>query len=367
MRPSAKRLAGALCVLCAVAWSAAAATAETGTVSVPASFVITGRGLGHGIGLSQWGAQARAAAGQPLSKILGFYYPHTALEPAGETASAPVRVLVAEAPAFKVGARGAFTARDADGLTITLSGMRRATLDALGSTHLTFPVELAPIGQPLRVRGLAYAGNVLIVRRGPALLAINVVAVEDYVRAVVSVENPASWRPAALQAQAVATRSYVLAHRRPGAAFDVFSDDRSQNYRGLARDFASSARAVSATAGEVLVFRGKIANAMFSASNGGLTSAGGEPYLVSRRDPFDARGPAANWGPVAVSPARLAAAFPRLRTAVESLSFTYDTSSRVAHVTLKLADGADEHLSGFEFQQRLGLRSTYFSAGAASS
>ena len=176
----------------------------------------------------------------------------------------------------------------------------------------------------------------------------------------------AYWRPVALQAQAVAARSYVLAHRRPHADFDVFRDDRSQNYRGLARKFASSRDAVLATAGEVLVFRGRIANAMFSASNGGLTSAGPEPYLVTQRDPFDARSPAADWGPVSVSPARLAAVFPELPAPVESLSFTYNASDRVSHVRLYLADGSRKRLSGFEFQQRLGLRSTYFTAGPAS-
>jgi stage II sporulation protein D len=362
---SARRLAGVLWLVCVLAWSTAAATAATGpVVSVPASFVLTGHGLGHGIGLSQWGAQGRAAAGESLSQILASYYPHTALKPAGDAAAAPVRVLVAQAPTFKVGASGTFTARDAHGQTVTLSGMHQATLDTLGSTDLTFPLTLAPTGHPLRVGGLAYAGDVRIVHRGQALLAINVVAVEDYVRGVVSTESPGYWRPAALQAQAVAARSYVLAHRHAHADFDVFPDDRSQNYRGLARNFASSGNAASATAGQVLVYRGRIANAMFSASNGGLTSAGAEPYLVSKRDPFDARSPAADWGPVSVSPARLAAVFPELRAPVESLSFIYNGSDRVSHVTLTLADGSRKRLSGFEFQQRLGLRSTYFTAGA---
>jgi SpoIID/LytB domain protein len=352
---------------CAAVWSAAAATAAPRSVSVPASFVLTGHGLGHGIGLSQWGAEARAAAGQPLSQILRFYYPHTALKSAGKSASSPVRVLVAQAPAVRVGARGAFRARDSQGRTLTLRGMTQATTSSFGSAHMTYPVELAPIGHALRVRGLSYAGDVRIVRRGSALLVVNIVAVEDYVRGVVSCENPAYWRAAALQAQAVAARSYVLAHRHAHADFDVFPDDRSQNYRGLVRNFPSSRRAVAATAGKVIVFGGRIANAMFSASNGGLTSDGGEPYLVSRSDPFDARMPAADWGPVDVSPVRLAAAFPQLHAAVQSLSFAYDASDRVSQVTLMLADGSAQRVSGFEFQQHLGLRSTYFRAGAAAS
>jgi|GEM_PF-2007645 len=41
------------------------------------SFVIRGRGYGHGRGMSQYGAKHRADAGQNYAKILDFYYPGT--------------------------------------------------------------------------------------------------------------------------------------------------------------------------------------------------------------------------------------------------------------------------------------------------
>ena len=34
-----------------------------------------GRGFGHGVGLCQWGAQAKAARGWTAKQILSFYYP----------------------------------------------------------------------------------------------------------------------------------------------------------------------------------------------------------------------------------------------------------------------------------------------------
>lgn len=40
----------------------------------------TGSGWGHGVGLSQYGAQARAEAGQTYREILQFYYPGAALQ-----------------------------------------------------------------------------------------------------------------------------------------------------------------------------------------------------------------------------------------------------------------------------------------------
>ena len=350
---------GIALLVCAACCSTVTATAATPT-SATAPVVIVGHGLGHGIGLSQWGAEVRAGAGQTTTQILRFYYPHTTLGRAGAAASAPVRVLVTEATSFKAGARGSFLARDARGRTVTLRGLQTATAHSFGSTHLAFPIDLTPSAHHLRVGGLPYAGSIRLVRHGALVDAVNVVSVEDYVLGVVSAENPAYWHPAALRAQAIAARSYVLAHRNARASYDVFPDDRSQNYRGLARSFASTRRAVAQTAGTVLRYRGRIANAMFSASNGGLTSAGPAPYLVRRLDPFDARSPAARWGPVTVSARRLASALPGLPAPVTALALTYNASQRVAGVTLELGNGARERLSGFEFQQRLGLRSTYF-------
>ncbi|MCK8100365.1 SpoIID/LytB domain-containing protein [Bacillus sp. 2CMS4F] len=43
------------------------------------AFIISGKGYGHGIGMSQYGANARAAAGQSYTTILSFYYPGTIL------------------------------------------------------------------------------------------------------------------------------------------------------------------------------------------------------------------------------------------------------------------------------------------------
>ncbi|MEL7089883.1 MAG: hypothetical protein AAGL98_15800, partial [Planctomycetota bacterium] len=42
--------------------------------------ITRGRGYGHGVGLSQWGAQAMAAAGHPYTAILQFYYPGAAVQ-----------------------------------------------------------------------------------------------------------------------------------------------------------------------------------------------------------------------------------------------------------------------------------------------
>jgi len=44
------------------------------TYRLPARFVFTGRGYGHGVGMSQWGAQGMALAGKSAEEILTHYY-----------------------------------------------------------------------------------------------------------------------------------------------------------------------------------------------------------------------------------------------------------------------------------------------------
>ena len=46
----------------------------------PITFVFQGRGWGHGVGLSQWGAKAMAEQGAGYKQILMHYYPSTDIE-----------------------------------------------------------------------------------------------------------------------------------------------------------------------------------------------------------------------------------------------------------------------------------------------
>nr|MDQ6926983.1 SpoIID/LytB domain-containing protein [Candidatus Eremiobacteraeota bacterium] len=45
-------------------------------------FVISGHGVGHGVGMCQWGARGRAEAGMNAAQILAAYFPGTALRTA---------------------------------------------------------------------------------------------------------------------------------------------------------------------------------------------------------------------------------------------------------------------------------------------
>jgi stage II sporulation protein D len=117
------------------------------------------------------------------------------------------------------------------------------------------------------------------------LLAINYVDLEDYVAGVVEAEMGSRFLPEALKAQAVAARTYVLHHRNSRGWFDVFSDTRSQVYRGLSQRSAAALAATHATRGIVMVYGGQFVNAMYSASAGSQTvGVSGIPYLKSLPD-----------------------------------------------------------------------------------
>jgi stage II sporulation protein D len=97
------------------------------------------------------------------------------------------------------------------------------------------------------------------------------VPLERYVRGVVAAEVSPSWPLAVLEAQAVASRTYALTAHAGGSRFDVYSDTRSQVYGGVAAETAATNAAVTATAGQLVLYGGKPAITYFFASSGGMT------------------------------------------------------------------------------------------------
>ena len=370
-RSLAKLASRSLLAGLAVAFSfmtAAAPTSAEPSARLVSSLTISGHGFGHGIGLSQWGAEERARAGQTHQQILSFYYPGTEI---GLAAPRTVRVLLDEQPRFMIGSRSGFTVADASGRTIELPAGHYPVSES-GSVDghvLIMPMTVSPGTAPVMLGGSRYRGTLTLALDGNQLDAVNTLDLEEYVGDVVSFENPASWPREALRAQAIASRSYALANLRPGAAWDLYPDDRSQNYGGLRKEYPTAVAAAAATKGQVLRYGGGIVNALFSASNGGLTSTSdgvwggpGLPYFKIRSDQFDARSAASNWGPVQVGISTLRADFPSLPPAgIASIAIATNPANRATSVTFVGADGSSVVIDGQTFQQRLKLRSTYLS------
>jgi stage II sporulation protein D len=112
------------------------------------------------------------------------------------------------------------------------------------------------------------------------------VALETYVRGVVSAEVSASWPLAALEAQAVASRTYALTAHAGGTKFDVYSDTRSQVYRGVAAQTPQTNAAVAATAGQIVTYQGQPVATYFFASSGGRTENVEDSFVGSTPEPW---------------------------------------------------------------------------------
>ncbi len=165
------------------------------------------------------------------------------------------------------------------------------------------PVE--PGAGPLTVEGVgAYRGAIEVVPSGGGVAVINDVGLQDYVKGIAEV--PSSWPAAALRAQAIAARTYALnakAAASPGSwradGADICNTDACQVYAGLAKengaDGGAWAAAVDATAGQVLLYKGRPIFAEYSDSNGGHSVAGSQPYLQAIDDPDDASTAIGHW------------------------------------------------------------------------
>lgn len=282
-----------------------AASAGSALAAVPASaeqtLTVSGRGFGHGVGLSQWGAQGCALHGWGYRRILGHYYTGTKL--GRGPAAARVRVLlptegpsVTFAGATRAGSRAlsattTYTAR-MSGRSVLLKGGGRSVKIA-PRTRISGPAPLQ-VGVLGRYRGTLELSQ----GDGGSLRVVNAVLVEEYLRGVVAQEAWASWRADALKAQAVVARTYALTVKKPGVGFDQFADTRSQAYGGVAAETAATDRAIAATRRQVVTYRGRTVPTYFHSSSGGRTEnaevgfQGGvaQPWLVGVDDPYDAVG-----------------------------------------------------------------------------
>lgn len=271
-------------------------------------WVVLGHGFGHGVGMSQYGADGYARHGKGYRFILRHYYSGTTI---GTLRGARIVRVLLDIDGGDVAFAGATSAcgRSLDprrgyvarrvGRSVQLRAARGRALANCGRR-----LRAAGRGR-VSIGGRAYRGALEVVptaESGGSLNVVNALPVDQYVKGVVPNESPASWPLAALQAQAVAARSYALADQVGGNGFDLYADTRSQVYGGLESEAARSNRAAEATRGQVVMYGGKIAETFFSACSGGHTESVqnvffGEPvpYLVGVPDPYDGGCPLHSW------------------------------------------------------------------------
>jgi len=352
-----------------------APAAKRATPPLRPIFFVTGHGWGHGIGLSQYGALGYAQHGFTYDKILAHYYPGTTL---GQAPLARVRVLLAASRRqVTVSDESTFLVKDGVGKSHKLAagsysfgnGFKLKLSASKPAQALPGPLLFQPGVQPLSLGGVPYRGAFQVARVGAALQVVNAVGLDLYVMGVVPREMPKEWPSDALKAQAIAARSYALAHLKRGVDFDLYSDTRSQVYGGIRAESPSSNLAVSATSGRVVLYQGKVADTMFSSTSGGRTAAVQDvwpaakpvPYLISVPDPYDSISPYHNWGPLRFSPALLGRKL-GLHGPLVDVQAAFNSSGRVRSLTAS-GDRTQVTLTGQNARRALGLRSNWFRVG----
>jgi len=363
-----------------------ATAASNGVTALGAAVTFFGRGYGHGVGLSQYGARGRALAGQTATEILAHYYAGTSI--GAVPTDSRIRVLVLDdfapttaAPLTIYGRGGPSSVTGLD-VDLPADGRLRLYPPPSGTGAWRLVIDTAggevlydgPAGPDFRVdAGIdatiqlyskpsiydLYRGS-LRVLAGGTVDVVNELPLETYLRGVVPAEMPVSWPLEARTAQTIAARSYAAYRLHPTkGTFDVYDDTRSQVYGGVKREQAAADAVIAATAGQVLRSGGAVVNALFHSTAGGATEhnenvfvsdAGGKVaspvgYLrgSSDRDPsgasYDADAPYATWQTRAYSPAALSAIFAAdPRTNVGALSGldlrNRGVSGRLVSVTL---------------------------------
>jgi stage II sporulation protein D len=165
------------------------------------------------------------------------------------------------------------------------------------------PLHYTASGGLLTLNGRAYRGTLDLTRDDEGdMIVVNQVDTASYLASVVGSEEPTTWMPEALAAQAIAARTYLSTHLARHNNYDIEGDTRDQEYDGLAGETTSTVKAVDRTKGMIATYNGRPIEALYSANAGGVTEdsenvyANALPYLRSVPSPADDIAQASSWG-----------------------------------------------------------------------
>ena len=139
----------------------------------------------------------------------------------------------------------------------------------------------------LTFNGRDYRGIFVLRSTRKGMYLINVLNIEDYLKGVVPSElSPYTFSELeAHKAQAVAARTYAIGRlgMNKDLGFDFGDTPKTQYYTGMRAEHSLSNRAVDLTKGEVARYRGRLIDALYTSTCGGMTenieNIFGGPYL----------------------------------------------------------------------------------------
>lgn len=389
--------------------------------ATPEKFSFTGSGYGHGVGMSQIGARAKALAGESATSILTYYYSGTTVETATDSKILRINIghllkstkVRSDSNGAKlqlfVGALSESKTADAlldipskttlnielSGSQLNISTVRGAnttpittgtsfTLRWSGTRHMEGTPTVISVTANSVVRKYRYGQMQFRVIKdkllGNRLSIINSVRLQDeYLWGIGEV--PSSWPLAALQAQAIASRTYALAKSlkiRTACSCHLYGSISDQSFVGFSKESEAIygqfwKSAVDSTVGQIITYDGLPITAYFSSSTGGATETSehawgtATPYTLSVSDTASAdiklNPRFATWSRQ-ISQSVIASAF--LLPDVASLEvLSLNPVGTVDQIKATSSTGATAILTGETFRSRSKLPSAWFSIVAS--
>lgn len=157
--------------------------------------------------------------------------------------------------------------------TVSVS-VRKTGQVQVGSLIADQPIVLEPDnGTLLTWNNNVYAGKIFIVPANYTFLIVEHADLENYLYGVLPYEMSYSWPLEALKAQAVAARTFTLKtlENKKNKYFDLYSDVRSQMYKGGGKQYDSVRKAVDGTRAQVLTYNGQLFYTYYHGNCGGGT------------------------------------------------------------------------------------------------
>ena len=267
-------------------------------VDMPSTFNFTGAGYGHGVGMSQIGAKARATAGESATAILKYYFKDVEVLPVVDTATIRVNIGHAlKSVTFTTTSTGtSLQLSNGDLLVATIGNKRKLTL-AISSDGKTIQGYNTPLltlrwsGGALPVVSVTKSGVAERFRYGFIQIRVVKAALEvttslslhdEYLLGISEVSS--SWPAAMLEAQTIASRSYALSKMgsiKASCDCHLYSHIADQNFVGFAKEAEAKwgkiwreavlRTVVDSSTGLAILSRGKPIQAYFFSSSGGAT------------------------------------------------------------------------------------------------
>ena len=289
---------------------------------VPKTFVFTGSGYGHGVGLSQYGAKGQALEGKSAIEILNYYFPNAQVTPVEDTATISVNI-AHQVPALSL----VIPATDIATITVDTAVATSLPPDSVLNFAISGKVISGPGGSgKLWVIKWSNLESIISVNVGKSkflvnhgyiqlravsapgigfrIEATNLLRLHDeYLYGIAEV--PSSWPTAALESQVIASRTYALMRMnsiKKACDCHVYNSKYDQAFVGYSKEgeprygqfwkAAVDATAVDESHGLAITVDQLPVSVFFSSSTGGMTQRPVDvwgtdiPHLVSVPDPW---------------------------------------------------------------------------------